>query len=84
MIFVKNFEIIITLFFSGCINFYKLGNVWIYAVSNDQIIDASFGYFVMPILSVFLGNVFFKEKLNKKRKIAIALVVSSIIFLLID
>ena len=77
----KNFEIIITLFFSGLLIFINWA-VWIYAVSNDQIIDASFGYFIMPILSVFLGNIFFKEKLNKKRKIAIALVIISIIFLL--
>ena len=79
---LKNYKILITLFFSGVLIFINWA-IWIYAVSNDQIIDASFGYFVMPILSVFLGNVFFKEKLNKKRKIAITLVVSSIIFLLL-
>jgi len=77
----KNYKILITLFFSGLLIFINWA-VWIYAVSNDQIIDASFGYFIMPILSVFLGNIFFKEKLNKKRKIAITLVITSIIFLL--
>ena len=77
----KNYKILLTLFFSGLLIFTNWA-VWIYAVSNDQIIDASFGYFIMPILSVFLGNIFFKEKINKKRKIAIALVITSIIFLL--
>tara|TARA_B110000881_G_scaffold191575_1_gene183644 strand:- start:233 stop:1114 length:882 start_codon:yes stop_codon:yes gene_type:complete len=77
----KNYKTTITLFFSGLLIFINWA-VWIYAVSNDQIIDASFGYFIMPILSVFLGNIFFNEKLNKKRKIAIVLVVASIIFLL--
>ena len=33
--------------------------VWIYSVTQDKIIDASFGYFIMPIISVFLGNFFF-------------------------
>ena len=33
-------------------------------MATNRIIDASFGYFIMPILSVFLGYVFFKEKLN--------------------
>ena len=56
--------------------------VWIYAISNNQIIDASFGYFIMPILSVFLGYIFFNEKINLKRIIAILLVVISIIFLI--
>ena len=78
---IQNFRILITLFFSGLLIFINWA-IWIYAVSNNQIIDASFGYFIMPIFSVFLGNIFFKEKLNTKRKISICLVVISIIFLL--
>ena len=78
---IKNFRILLTLFFSGLLIFINWA-VWIYAVSNNQIIDASFGYFIMPIFSVFLGNIFFKEKLNTKRKISILLVVISIMFLL--
>ena len=56
--------------------------LWIYAVSNDKIIDASFGYFIFPILSVFLGYLFLKEKLNKKRIISILLVIISSSYLL--
>ena len=85
----KLFKIIIfdyrklsTLVFSGLLIFINWA-VWIYAVANKQIIDASFGYFIMPILSVFLGNVFFKEILNKKRKISIFLVLISLLFLLL-
>ena len=78
---IKNYKNLLTLFFSGLLIFINWA-VWIYAVSNDQIIDASFGYFIMPILSVFLGNIFFKEKLNQKRKISIFLVIISIILLL--
>ena len=58
--------------------------LWIYAVSNNKIIDASFGYFIFPILSVFLGFLFLKEKLNKKRIIAISLVVMSTMYLLVN
>jgi chloramphenicol-sensitive protein RarD len=36
----------------------------------------------MPILSIFLGFIFFKEKLNTKRIISIILVLVSIIFLI--
>ena len=78
---IKNFKILITLFFSSILIFINWA-VWIYAVSSNKIIDASFGYFVMPILSVLLGNIFFKEELNKKKKIAITLVIISIFFLL--
>ena len=73
---------LVWLFFSSFLIFINW-SVWIYAISNNQIIDASFGYFIMPILSVFLGNIFFQEKLNKKRIISIVLVVISIIFLLL-
>jgi len=78
---VKNFKNLLTLFFSGLLIFINWA-VWIYAVSNNQIIDASFGYFIMPILSVFLGFIFFKEKLNTKRMISIILVLISIFFLI--
>ncbi len=78
---IKNYKILITLFFSGFLIFINWA-VWIYAVANNQIIDASFGYFIMPILSVLLGHIFFKELLNTKRKISIILVMISISFLL--
>ena len=78
---VKSYKILITLFFSGLLIFINWA-VWIYAVANNQIIDASFGYFIMPILSVLLGSIFFKELLNFKRKISITLVLISISFLL--
>ena len=79
---IRNTKNLITLFFSGLLIFINWA-VWIYAVSSDQIINASFGYFIMPILSVFLGYIFFKERLNIKRVISIALVLISIFFLLL-
>ena len=79
---VSNKKKIIGLFISGLLIFINW-SVWIYAVATDKIIDASFGYFIMPILSVFFGYIFFKEKLNKKRIFSILLVLISIIILLI-
>tara|TARA_B100001173_G_C15925861_1_gene520563 strand:- start:80 stop:991 length:912 start_codon:yes stop_codon:yes gene_type:complete len=79
---IKDINKIITLFFSGLLIFINWA-VWIYAITNDQIIDASFGYFIMPILSVFLGYIFFKEKINFKSFISILLVVVSILFLIL-
>ena len=42
---INNYKILITLFFSGLLIFINWA-VWIYAISNNQIIDASFGYFM--------------------------------------
>ena len=73
---------IFILLISGFLIFVNWG-VWIYAVSKDKIIDASFGYFIMPIISVFLGNFFFNEPITKKGKISIFLVIISVCYLLI-
>ena len=70
------------LFFSGLLIFTNWA-AWIYAIATNRIIDASFGYFIMPILSVMLGFFFFNEVLNKKRIFSIFLVISSILYLII-
>ena len=78
---LKNKKNLFILFLTSILIFINWA-VWIYAISANQIIDASFGYFIMPIMSVLFGFIFFKEKLNKKRIISISLVVISIIYLL--
>ena len=70
------------LFISGLLIFINWA-VWIYAVATERIIDASFGYFIMPIISIMLGRIFFKEKLNKKRFFSIILVIVSILYLIL-
>ena len=79
---IKNKKYLIYLFFSGLLIFINWA-VWIYAIATNRIIDASFGYFMMPILSVMLGYIFFKEKLNKKRILSIILVIISILYLVL-
>ena len=79
---IKNYKILVALFFSGLLIFLNWA-IWIYAVATDRIIDASFGYFIMPIISVLLGKIFFKEKLNNKRILSIVLVLISILILLL-
>ena len=79
---VSNKKYLIALFISGFLIFINWA-VWIYAVATNRIIDASFGYFIMPIISVLLGYIFFKEKLNKKRILSIILVLFSILILIL-
>jgi len=64
-------------------SFLIFGNwsTWIYAVSTNRIIDASYGYFIFPIINVLLGYIFLKEKLNFKRILSILIVFFSSIFL---
>ena len=77
---INNKKKLYILSFSGFLIFSNWA-VWIYAVSTDRIIDASFGYFIMPIISVFLGYFFFKERISNKAKISILIVITSILYL---
>ena len=79
---IKSKKNLLYLFISGFLIFINWG-VWIYAIATNRIIDASFGYFMMPILSVMLGYIFFKEKLNNKRILSIILVIISILYLVL-
>jgi len=79
---IKDKKKLIALFISGLLIFINW-SIWIYAVATERIIDASFGYFIMPIISVLLGYIFFKELLNTKRIISILLVGVSIIVMII-
>ncbi len=77
---LKNRKNVFYLLVTGILIFINW-SVWIYAVSTNQIVDASFGYFIMPILSVLFGYIFFKELLNKPRIFSIILTFFSVIYL---
>jgi chloramphenicol-sensitive protein RarD len=44
--------------------------VYIWSVNNAQMIEASLGYYINPLISVLLGMIFFKEKLNLWQKLS--------------
>ena len=79
---IKDKRKIFILLISGILIFTNWA-VWIFAISTNRVIDASFGYFIMPIISIFLGFFFLKEKISNKGKISILIVVFSIFYLLI-
>jgi len=53
--------------------------IFIWAVSNNQITEASMGYFINPIVNVILGMLFFSEKPTKLQKLAILFAIFAII-----
>lgn len=46
---------------------------YIWAVNNDHIVDTSLGYYINPLLAVFLGVTVLKEKINKLQVTALVL-----------
>ena len=57
---------------------------WLYSIAINNMLDASLGYYIFPIISVFFGSVFLKEKINRNKIIAIVLVFISLVYLLIE
>jgi chloramphenicol-sensitive protein RarD len=55
--------------------------IYIWAVGQGRVVESSLGYFLTPLVSVFLGRVFLQERLNQKQQIAIVLAVLGIAWL---
>jgi len=47
--------------------------IFVFAVLNDQIIDTSLGYFINPLVSVFLGIFFLGERLRPLQWLALSI-----------
>lgn len=55
--------------------------VYIWAISNDRVVDASLGYYVNPLLNVALGAVFFRESLRRLQWVAVGISALGVAFL---
>ncbi len=80
-IFIKKINILIFLVTGFLI--YINWITWLYAVKTNNLLDGALGYYIFPILSVFFGIIFLKEKFNKNQMISIILVISALIYLLV-
>jgi chloramphenicol-sensitive protein RarD len=58
-----------------------LGFIW--AVNNGKALEASMGYFIMPIVMVLLGRLFLDERLNRNQLLSLLLVCLGVLNLLI-
>ena len=47
--------------------------IFLYSIATDQLLQTSLGYFINPLVSVFLGLLFLRESLRKAQWIACAL-----------
>ncbi len=51
---------------------------YVWAVAHDHVIETALGYFMAPLLTMWLGVAVLKEKLNRSQKAAIALAVVAV------
>ena len=47
--------------------------VYIWAVGQDRVLEASFGYYINPLVNVAIGAIFFAESLNRSQWCAVGL-----------
>ncbi|MBM6550835.1 EamA family transporter RarD [Marinomonas ostreistagni] len=53
---------------------------YIYAVNSQQLLSASLGYYINPLVSIVLGMVFFKDKLDRPKQVAALLCLAAVVF----
>lgn len=57
--------------------------IFIWAVANNHMLDASLGYYINPLLNVVIGMVFFAERLRRLQLFAVALALVGVIVQLV-
>lgn len=55
--------------------------IYLWAITNGHVLDASLGYFVSPLFNILLGRLVFGEKLNRRQAAAVVLAVVGILWL---
>ncbi|MBL4631310.1 MAG: EamA family transporter RarD, partial [Paraglaciecola sp.] len=78
---IRDPKIIRTLTFSGlllAVNWL----VFIWAVNNDRMLDASLGYFINPLFNVLLARLFLQERLTRLQLLAVFVALAGVMFLI--
>ena len=69
---IKQPKLILLLCLSSCLLGFNWG-LFIWAVNNGHMLDASLGYYINPLLNVLLGVLFLSERLRLWQKVAVGM-----------
>ncbi|MEL6224977.1 MAG: EamA family transporter RarD [Cyanobacteria bacterium J06627_8] len=58
--------------------------LYIYGVNTERVVETSLGYYINPLLSVMLGMVFLKERLNRVQWVAVGLATVGVLNFVVD
>lgn len=58
--------------------------VFIWAVTNDKIIETALGYYINPLVNVLFGYLFFSERMSRNQYIAIFIAFLAVLYQLIS
>ena len=57
---------------------------YVWAVNNGHVLDASLGYFILPLINVALGFIFLHERPRKAQWVAFALATSGVLWMAVQ
>ena len=80
---LKNHRTLLTLLVSALI----LGGNWllyIWAINNDYLLQASLGYYINPLVNVVLGMIFLKERLRPPQMLSVLMAFTGVLYLTIS
>ncbi|MBB3606738.1 chloramphenicol-sensitive protein RarD [Mycolicibacterium sp. BK556] len=58
--------------------------IFIYAVNNGHVVDGALGYFINPLVSVLLGVLIFRERLNRAQLVAVLIALAAVVILALE
>ncbi|KGI68144.1 EamA family transporter RarD [Mycolicibacterium rufum] len=58
--------------------------IYVYAVNNGHVVDAALGYFINPLVSIALGLIIFRERLNRWQVGALAIAIVAVLVLTVE
>ena len=58
--------------------------VYVYAIASDQVVQASLGYFINPLISVALGILLLRERLRRLQWVAVGIAVVAVAILTVS
>ncbi len=58
--------------------------IYVWAINTGQALDAALGYYINPLLSVFLASVLLRERLSVAQWVAIGLAAAAVLVLTLD
>ena len=58
--------------------------IYIWAVNQGKVVEASLGYFINPLVNVLLGRLFLAERLNRPQALAVGLACAGVLWLTVN
>ena len=81
-ILLRDRRVVLTMGLAGLLIFVNW-QTYVYATLNGQVVEAALGYFINPIVTVLLGVIVLRERLNPTQWVAVGISVVAVIVLAI-